>query len=114
MTVRTFGIEKATEQIKTTDRELNESIKTLEIEINNTNALKNKYVSNNEESEELKKEKEEIEKYIDETNKTNIDNTILMTEYERKAEEQHNIIQQIKMNKNSILMNEEKIKTYNE
>lgn len=114
MTVRTFGIEKATEQIKTTDRELNESIKTLEIEINNTNVLKTKYVAENEESETLKKEKEEIEKYIDETNKTNIDNTILMTEYERKAEEQHNIIQQIKAYKNSILMNEEKIKTYNE
>ena len=114
MSVRTFGIEKATEQIKTTERDLNESIKTLEIEINNTNALKNKYVSDDKESEELKKEKEEIEKYIDETNKSNIDNTILMTEYERKAEEQHNIIQEIKTCKNSILMNEEKIKTYNE
>lgn len=114
MSVRTFGIEKATEQIKTTERDLNDSIKTLEIEINNTNALKNKYVSDDKESEDLKKEKEEIEKYIDETNKTNIDNTILMTEYERKAEEQHNIIQEIKMYKNSILMNEEKIKTYNE
>ena len=114
MSVRTFGIEKATEQIKTTERDLNDSIKTLEIEINNTNALKNKYVSDDKESEELKKEKEEIEKYIDETNKSNIDNTILMTEYERKAEEQHNIIQEIKMCKNSVLMNEEKIKTYNE
>ena len=64
MLIRNFGIEKATEQIKTTEKSLNEQIKVLEVEIKSIIAMKEKYVANKEEHDALKNRKQELENKI--------------------------------------------------
>lgn len=112
MSVRTFGIEKTTEQIKNTERCLNEDIKKLEIEINNTLALKDKYVANDNESEELRKEKAEIENKLKEADSVSQNNAKAMLEYNSQLEAQREVQTKIEQTKASIYINEEKIKNY--
>lgn len=114
MMVRNFGIEKATEQIKTTEKELNESIKTLEIEVKNTIALKEKYVADSEENEALKNRKKELEDKITSIKEKQEKNKLLFEEYTKQCElkkQQESKLQQIDQ---EFVMNLEKIKNYEE
>lgn len=114
MLIRNFGIEKATEQIKTTEKELNESIKTLEIEVKNTINLKEKYVAESEENESLKTRKKELENKITSIKEKQEKNQKIMQEYQRQKElqmqgeiEYKNYLQQKENNEQSIKNYEE-------
>lgn len=122
MLIRNFGIEKATEQIKTTEKELNESIKTLEIEVKNTINLKEKYVAESEENESLKTRKKELENKITSIKEKQEKNQKIMQEYQQQKEmqlqgelEYKNYLQQKENNEQSIKNYEElyKANSYN-
>lgn len=122
MLIRNFGIEKATEQIKTTEKELNESIKTLEIEVKNTINLKEKYVAESEENESLKTRKKELENKITSIKEKQEKNQKIMQEYQQEKEmqlqgelEYKNYLQQKENNEQSIKNYEElyKANSYN-
>lgn len=122
MLIRNFGIEKATEQIKTTEKELNESIKTLEIEVKNTINLKDKYVAESEENESLKTRKKELENKITSIKEKQEKNQKIMQEYQQQKEmqlqgelEYKNYLQQKENNEQSIKNYEElyKANSYN-
>lgn len=114
MLIRNFGIEKATEQIKTTEKELNENIKTLEIEVKNTINLKVKYVADNEENETLKLRKEELENKITSIKEKQEKNQQLIYEYNLQKEKQFERELKLKDTIQTKENNEEKIKNYEE
>lgn len=114
MMIRNFGIEKATEQIKTTEKELNENIKTLEIEVKNTIALKEKYVAENEENEALKTRKQELENKITSIKEKQEKNQQLMYSYNKAKEFQMERELKLKNTLQAKENNEEKIKNYEE
>jgi len=114
MMIRNFGIEKATEQIKTTEKSLNEQIKVLEIEIKSMIAMKEKYVADSEENEALKIRKKELENKITSIKEKQEKNQQLMYSYNKAKEFQ--MERELKL-KNTIQAkenNEEKIKNYEE
>lgn len=114
MLIRNFGIDKATEQIKSTEKELNESIKTLEIEIKNTISLKEKYVADNEENESLKKRKQELEDKITGIKTKQEENVKLQEEYDEKVREYNSYqldLKELTIKKEN---NEDRIKNYDE
>lgn len=122
MLIRNFGIDKATEQIKSTEKELNESIKTLEIEIKNTISLKEKYVAESEENDLLKNRKKELENKITSIKEKQEKNQKIMQEYQQQKEiqlqgelEYKNYLQQKENNEQSIKNYEElyKANSYN-
>lgn len=122
MMIRNFGIEKTTEQIKTTEKKLNDDIKTLEIEVKNTINLKEKYVAESDENEALKIRKKELENKITSIKEKQEKNQKIMQEYQQQKEmqlqgelEYKNYLQQKENNEQSIKNYEElyKANSYN-
>lgn len=114
MMIRNFGIEKATEQIKTTEKELNENIKTLEIEVKNTIALKEKYVVDDEENKSLKERKQELENKITSIKEKQEKNNKMIEEHREKEREHSSYeldLKELKAQKENI---KEKIENYGE
>ena len=114
MMIRNFGIEKATEQVKTTEKELNESIKTLEIEIKNTINLKEKYVEKKEENDILKKRKKELEDKMANIKEQQEKNEKAMQEYNKQKELQMQIELDCQKIEKEIENNTNAIKNYEE
>lgn len=114
MMIRNFGIEKTTEQIKTTEKKLNDDIKTLEIEVKNTINLKEKYVAESEENEALKNRKQELENKINSIKQQQEENVKSMQEYQNKKREYDSYeldLKELNLKKRN---NEEKISNYEE
>ena len=114
MLIRNFGIEKATEQIKTTEKELNDSIKTLEIEVKNTINLKEKYVANNEENESLKSRKKELEDKITSIKEKQEKNEKILEEHRARTHEYNSYELDLKELQAKKENNEQTIKNYEE
>ena len=114
MMIRNFGIEKTTEQIKTTEKQLNEDIKTLEIEIQNTINLKEKYVADNQENDSLKLRKKELEDKISTIKEQQEANERLIHEHSIKKELQMQRELDLKSALQSKENNLEKINNYEE
>ena len=114
MMIRNFGIEKTTEQIKTTEKQLNEDIKTLEIEIQNTINLKEKYVADNQENDSLKLRKKELEDKISTIKEQQEENERLIHEHSIKKELQMQRELDLKSALQSKENNIEKINNYEE
>lgn len=114
MMIRNFGIEKATEQIKTTEKSLNEQIKVLEIEIKSMIAMKEKYVADSEENEALKTRKKELEDKITSIKEQQEYNANLQRKYNEAIEEKNNRDLKLKSAIQEKENNLEKIKNYEE
>lgn len=114
MMIRNFGIEKATEQIKTTEKSLNEQIKVLEIEIKSMIALKEKYVADSEENDALKNRKKELEDKITSIKEQQEYNANLQRKYNEAIEEKNNRDLKLKSAIQEKENNLEKIKNYEE
>ena len=114
MMIRNFGIEKTTEQIKTTEKQLNESIKTLEIEVQNTINLKEKYVSESEENETLKTRKQELENKIASIKEKQEKNNLLIKEHQQKKELQMQKELELKSKIQNLEQKKEQISNYEE
>lgn len=112
--VTKFGIEKAQELIKDTEKKINEDIKRLETEYQTLVNTKEKYVVEESGLETLKSRKEEIEKTIFESQKE-IEKINAQKETYKKAEEKvRNKEREIKIFENEIELANKNIKEYQE
>ena len=112
--VTKFGIDQTQELVKDTEKKLNEDIKRLETEYQTLMNTKEKYVAEDNESEQLKTRKQEIENILFQNQKEN-EKLNEQREHYRKAEEKiRHKEQEIKIFDNEIELTRKKIKEYEE
>ena len=112
--VTKFGIDQTQELVKDTEKKLNEDIKRLETEYQTLMNTKEKYVAEDNESEQLKTRKQEIENILFQNQKEN-EKLNEQREHYRKAEEKiRHKEQEIKIFDNEIELTKKNIKEYEE